>query len=66
MTSLEQVEAAVASLPEGEYHRFREWFLDRDWNQWDREIEKDSNAGKLAFLFDEAAEGKRRGTLRDL
>ena len=59
MTRIEQIEAAVASLPEEEYAQFRQWFLDRDWEKWDREIEADSQAGRLDFLIREAADEMR-------
>jgi len=66
MTRIEQLEMAVTSLPEEEYVQFRRWFLERDWEKWDREIEADSMAGKLDFLLHEAADGKKNSRLRDL
>lgn len=66
MTKLEELEMAVASLPEEEYREFRRWFLERDWEQWDRQIEEDSKAGKLDFLVKEALEAQRTGHLKDL
>ena len=64
MTKLEEIEKAIESLPEKEYSRFRAWFLERDWEKWDRQIEADSNSGALDFLTREAEEEK--ATLRDL
>jgi hypothetical protein len=66
MTRIEEIENAVASLPVEEYRKFREWFLERDWAQWDKQIEADSESGKLDFLVKEAMEEKDRGDLRDL
>ena len=66
MTKLEKLEMAVASLSEEEYGEFRRWFLERDWEQWDRQIEGDSRAGKLDFLVQEALEAKKEGKLKDL
>jgi hypothetical protein len=66
MTRIEEIENAVASLPVEEYREFREWFLERDWAQWDRQIQADSESGKLDFLLKEAMEEKSRGNLRDL
>ena len=66
MTRLEEVEMAVESLPEDEYGRFREWFLERDWEKWDRQIEADSASGKLDFFVREARAGKKAGKLRSL
>ena len=66
MTKVEELELAVAALPEEEYSRFRRWFLERDWEQWDRQIEMDANTGKLDFLVQEAFQAKRENRLRDL
>ena len=66
MTRIEEIENAVASLPIEEYRQFRDWFLERDWAQWDRQIQADSESGKLDFLVKEAMEEKSRGNLRDL
>ncbi len=66
MTRIEEIENAVASLPVDEYRQFRDWFLERDWVQWDKQIQADSQSGKLDFLVKEAMEEKNRGDLRDL
>jgi hypothetical protein len=66
MTKLEELEMAVASLSEEEYGEFRRWFLERDWEKWDRQIEEDSKAGNLDFLVKEALEAKKEGKLREL
>jgi hypothetical protein len=66
MTTVEELETAVDSLTQEDYIRFRRWFLDRDWEKWDREIEGDSEAGRLDFLVREAAEARDREKLRDL
>jgi hypothetical protein len=66
MTRIEELEMAITSLPEEEYCQLRRWFLDRDWEKWDREIEADSEGGKLDFLLREAAEAKKSNRLKDL
>ncbi len=66
MTKLEELEMAIASLSEEEYREFRRWFLERDWEKWDRQIEEDSKAGKLDFLVKEAHQAKKGGHLTDL
>lgn len=66
MRTIEELEQAVASLPENEYCQFRMWFLNQDWQKWDREIEMDSKSGKLDFLVQEAAEAKKKNILSDL
>ena len=66
MKRIEELELAVDSLPEEEYCRFRRWFLTRDWNKWDKQIEDDSNSGKLDFLIQEANEAKSGNKLKNL
>ena len=58
MTKVEDIEMAVSALPENEYAQFRRWFLERDWEKWDRQIEADSASGKLDFLTREARDAK--------
>jgi hypothetical protein len=66
MTKVEELERAVASLTAEEYREFRRWFLERDWAQWDQQIEEDSRAGKLDFLVKEAFDAKKKGKLEEL
>ena len=66
MTNLEELEMAIAKLPEEEYRKFRCWFLEKDWERWDRQIVEDSRAGKLDFLMKEAFDAKKEKTLREL
>lgn len=49
--SVDEIKAAIKALPEEEYARLRRWFADMDWEDWDREIEEDSEAGRLDFLI---------------
>ena len=63
---LTELETAVEQLSEPDYDKFRRWFLERDWQGWDREIETDSASGKLDFLVREAKDAKRTGRLRDI
>jgi hypothetical protein len=66
MTKIEELEMAITSLPEEDYSQLRRWFLERDWEKWDREIEADAESGKLDFLLQEAAEAKKNNQLKDL
>jgi hypothetical protein len=66
MTRVEELVTTVASLPRDEYVEFRQRFLDQDWENWDREIEEDWKAGRLDFLFAEAARARNANSLRDL
>lgn len=66
MTTVQEIERAVSTLPETDYREFRYWFLEADWKKWDRQIETDAKTGKLDFLAKEAVEAKKRGQLRTL
>jgi hypothetical protein len=66
MSSVEEIQLAIVSLAPEEYARLRAWFIERDWEQWDQQIEADAQAGKLDFLIAEAMAEKAQGHLRDL
>ena len=66
MTSVAEIQQAITSLPKPEYEQLRSWFDEYDWDEWDREIETDVEAGKLDFLAERVAEAKRQGNLKDL
>lgn len=64
--NVEEIERAVDGLSDEEYVEFRHWFLERDWEEWDRRIGVDSDTGKLDFLVREAKEEEASGTTDDL
>ncbi|MDY0039356.1 MAG: hypothetical protein RBS57_03525 [Desulforhabdus sp.] len=66
MVNLEELQKAISNLPEEDCRQFRHWFLERDWERWDRQIIEDSRTGKLDFLVKEAFDAKRENKLRDL
>jgi hypothetical protein len=66
VSSVEEIQSAIVSLAPEEYARLREWFIERDWEQWDQQIAADAHAGKLDFLIAEAMVEKAQGRLRDL
>ncbi len=66
MTKVEEIKVAIESLPEEEFVQLRQWFSERDWQEWDKQIALDSQAGKLDFLIREAFDEKDRGKLRNL
>ena len=59
MSTLNDIEAAVAGLSQDELTRFRQWFAEFDARHWDRQIEEDIRAGKLDKLGDRAIEHHR-------
>ena len=65
MSRVEEIEAAIDGLPPEEYRRIVHWFRVREQRRWDEQMDADSLAGKLDFLFDEAESESARGLLRE-
>jgi hypothetical protein len=66
MTKVDKIKAAIEALPEEDYVQLRQWFSEKDWEKWDRQIEADSESGRLDFLIKEARDEKRKGKLKEL
>jgi hypothetical protein len=66
MTKIDAIKKAINALPKDEYAQLRQWFSEKDWSTWDREIGVDSASGKLDFLVSEALDEKSKGKLRNL
>lgn len=64
-TNVAKIQEEILALSETDYQQLKQWFNDLEWKKWDRQIEADSNAGKLDFLIDEAREAKEKGTLKN-
>jgi hypothetical protein len=65
MDRVEEIEAAIEGLPPEEYRRIVQWFRVREQERWDEEMDRDSSAGKLDFLFEEAERESSKGLLRE-
>ncbi len=66
MQNVEEILSSIESLSREEFSRLREWFYERDWERWDKEIEEDSKSGKLDFLVKEALAEKADEKLKEL
>ena len=66
MTNIAKIQEEILALSETDYLQLKQWFDELEWDKWDRQIEEDSNAGKLDFLIAEAREAKEKGTLKNL
>ena len=66
MTTVDEIKSAIKSLPKEDLLQLRAWFVEKDWEDWDQQIEAESEAGKLDFLVEEAFEAKRKGKLKAL
>ncbi|MDZ7718884.1 MAG: hypothetical protein U5K72_08720 [Balneolaceae bacterium] len=63
---MDQLKSEIEALPKDEYIELRKWFSEKDWRDWDKQIETDSKAGKLDFLIKEAKSEKRHSELKNL
>jgi hypothetical protein len=61
MTKVEQLEEQIQQLSPAEFAELRDWLAERDWKEWDRQIERDAASGKLDRLFAEAREAHQQG-----
>jgi len=66
MSKVEDILYLIESFSKEEYAQLRQWFSERDWEKWDRQIEVDSESGKLDFLIKEALDEKAKGKLKEL
>ncbi|MXZ45898.1 MAG: hypothetical protein F4Z08_02705, partial [Chloroflexi bacterium] len=57
MVSITEIQKAILDLPETQYAELRKWLSELDWERWDKQIEADSEAGRLDSLLDEALNG---------
>ena len=61
MSRVEEIEAAIDGLPPEDYSRIVQWFRVREQRRWDEQLDADSAAGKLDFLFEEADSEAAKG-----
>jgi hypothetical protein len=61
MSSVEEIEAAIGSLPQDEFFRLHRWVQKRFDDAWDRKIAEDAQSGRLAELAKTAVAEHRAG-----
>jgi hypothetical protein len=66
MSKVETLERKVEQLTKEEFGRFRDWFVEFEWQAWDRQIEQDSKAGKLDRLAQKALDDYAAGQTKRL
>ncbi len=58
MQTITEIQEAILALSETEFAELKRWVAEldaeRDWQEWDKQIKADSDAGKLDFLMVEA------------
>jgi hypothetical protein len=63
---VEKVKKTIINLSSIEYIELRDWFIEYDNNEWDKQIEKDIRSGKLNPLAEEALKDYRNGNYDEL
>ena len=66
MSKIDELKADIDRLPSEELAELSRWLSEKEWESWDKEIEADSQAGRLDFLVREAHEEKAKGTLKEM
>jgi hypothetical protein len=66
MNTIEALEHQIEQLDDSSFAKLRDWFLEFDQLRWDKQIEADSNAGKLDKLINAALAEHQAGKSRDL
>lgn len=58
---LNQIQQAIANLPNAEYKQLTEWITEHDFVRWDKQIEDDLESGRLDPLLAELKQEIREG-----
>jgi hypothetical protein len=66
MTKLKLIQTKIETLTNDEFTYLKNWINELDAQQWENQIEEDSNSGKLDFLIEESLLEKSKGQLREL
>lgn len=64
--TVQELENAIAKLSPEQLAELRAWFRERDQEEWDRQIARDSEAGKLDKLIAQAKRDYAAGNGREL
>ena len=64
--TVQELENAIAKLSPEQLAELRAWFRERDQEEWDRQIARDCEAGKLDKLIAQAKRDYAAGNGREL
>ena len=64
MSTVEEIKAAIASLPAEEVGQVQAWLADYAERRWDEQIERDEQSGRLDALLDRALREHQAGRTR--
>ena len=60
-----EIESAINQLPKQDFWKLAEWFDEVKADAWYEQMEADAQAGRLDFLFDEAAAARQAGETKN-
>ena len=66
MTKLRLIQTEIETLTDDEFTYLKNWINELDAQQWENQIERDSNSGRLDFLIEESLLEKSKGQLKEL
>jgi hypothetical protein len=66
MSKLQLIQAEIETLTSDDFTYLKNWINELDAQQWDKQIEQDSNDGKLDFLIEKALLEKSKNQLQEL
>jgi hypothetical protein len=66
MTKLQLIQTEIETLTDDEFTYLKNWINEFDAQQWENQIEEDSNLGRLDFLIEESLLEKSKSQLREL
>lgn len=64
--SVEDIENAVAKLPQDQLQKFRAWYEKFDAEAWDKQIDTDAAAGRLDKIAEAAVAEYKAGNAKKL
>ena len=64
--TLSELEKTISALPPNDLSKFREWFLEFDAKNWDRQFEEDVADGRLDKLAEKAIAEHQAGDSTEL
>lgn len=66
MTSVKEIEKAIAQLPPEKFSILRSWFEKFDAARWDKQLIADVKSGKLDNISARVRENYKKGKCREL
>lgn len=66
MTTVKEIEMAIAELPADKFAVLKTWFEEFDAALWDKQFEGDAKAGKLDALAGKALMNFKKGKCKEL